>query len=264
MNSRERVQRTINFEEPDTTPMTELDVDVSVMEKILGCTLNVTHSLQAAVTANRRMERAYYDALYEVYRKVGFDILYAYESLPDGYRLKKLPDGRLMEQMGRIFSYDEAAKAYTPVGSIFHTVEDVKDFIEERFPDPYAPGRDYGVRYLAEINHEDKALGVFVREPFAHVWEALTPFKFVYWMHSESSVVARFIEKVTEYNLGLIDVYGELGCIDLIVMGGDLCDVKGPMLPPEMFRRLRIFEAMRKHVEEAHKHGIKFIKHTDG
>ncbi|MEM2123488.1 MAG: uroporphyrinogen decarboxylase family protein [Candidatus Bathyarchaeia archaeon] len=264
MNSRERVQRTVNFEESDTTPITELDVDVSVMEKILGRSLNVEHSLQAAITTNRRTERAYYDALYEVYSRVGFDILYAYESLPDGCRLEKLPDGRLMEQMGRVFSYDEVAKAYTPVGSIFKTAEDVMDFLDERFPNPYAPGRDYGIKYLAEINRGDKALGIFIREPFAHVWEALTPFKFVYWMHSEPSIVVKFIEKVTEYNLGLIDVYGELGFIDLIVMGGDLCDVKGPMLPPAEFRRLKIFDAMRKHVDEAHKHGIKFIKHTDG
>lgn len=264
MNSRERVLRAINFEEPDETPITELDVDVSVMERILGRTLNVMHSLQAAITVDRDMERAYYDALYEVYRKVGFDILYAYESLPDGYRLEKLPDGRLMEQMGRVFSYDDVAKAYTPVGSIFQTVEDVRDFLDERFPDPHAPGRDYGIKYLAEINRGDKALGVFIREPFAHVWEALTPVRFVYWMHREPSIVVKFIEKVTEYNLGLIERYGELGCVDLIVMGGDLCDVKGPMLPPGEFRRLRIFEAMRRHVEEAHRCGIKFIKHTDG
>jgi len=264
MNSRERVLRAVNFEEPDATPITELDVDVSLMEKILGRKLDVMHSLQATVTADRKMEKAYYDALYEVYSKVGFDILYAYESLPDGYRLERLPDGRLMEQMGRIFSYDDVAKAYTPVGSIFNTVEDVSDFLERRFPDPYAPGRDFGVKYLAEINREDKALGVFIREPFAHVWEALTPVRFVYWMHSEPSIVVRFVEKVTEYNLGLIEVYGELGCVDLIAMGGDLCDVKGPMLPPEEFRRLKIFDAMRRHVEAAHRHGIKFIKHTDG
>jgi len=120
------------------------------------------------------------------------------------------------------------------------------------------------LKYLANLNRGEKALGVFIREPFAHVWEALTPVKFVYWMHTNPSLVKDFIRRVTEFNLELIKIYGELGEVDLIVMGGDLCETKGPILRPEQFREFGIFEDMRKHVEMAHKYGIKFIKHTDG
>jgi uroporphyrinogen decarboxylase len=47
-------------------------------------------------------------------------------------------------------------------------------------------------------------------------------------------------------------------------MGGDLCEAKGPMLPPDKFRSLGVFDAMRRQVEMAHRYDTKFIKHTDG
>jgi hypothetical protein len=212
---------------------------------------------------DRKMETAFYDTLLQVYTKLELDIIYAYESLPDGYKLKQLPNGQLIDQIGRVFAYDKISKLYTPVGTIFNTPDDVKTFLDQHFPDPTTSGRDFGVKYLSKIN-QDMAAGIFIREPFAHVWEALTPVKFVSWMYSNPSIVSRFIEKVTEFNISLIDTYGEEDSIDLIVMGGDLCDVKGPMLPPEQFRKLKVYEAMRNHVEAAHKYSIKFIKHTDG
>lgn len=264
MNSRERVLKALNFEEPDMIPVTELDIDINLMERILRVKIDVQHSLQAAVVPDRKSEMAYCDSVYKAYEKMELDILYAQESLPDGYALKKLPDGSFVDQIGRVYGYDEVAKAYTPIGTIFDTPEDVERFLQEDFPDANVPGRDFGFRYLKKLNKAKKSLGIFIREPFAHVWEALTPVKFVRWMHTNPLTIKKFIDKVTEFNLGLIKIYGELGGADLIVMAGDLCDTNGPILPPEQFRRFGVFGAMRRHVEIAHKYGIKFIKHTDG
>jgi uroporphyrinogen decarboxylase len=47
-------------------------------------------------------------------------------------------------------------------------------------------------------------------------------------------------------------------------MGGDLCEAKGPMLPPDKFKSLGVFDGMRRQVETAHRYNTKFIKHTDG
>lgn len=263
MNSRERVLKAMNFEEPDMVPIAEMSVDVNLMEQILSVKTDIYHSGQGAIVANRKIEKAYYELVYKAYKKVGFDIVFADWSLPDNYKPKQLPDGRYIDEIGRVYGYDKVTKIYTYMGTVFNTEDDVKKFLAEEFPDPYAPGRDFGVKELAKLNKGEMALGVFIREPFAHVWEALTPVKFVYWMYSNPSLIKEFINKMTDFNLGLIEVYGELG-VDVIVMGGDLCDTKGPMLPPEQFRELGVFDAMRKHVEKAHKFGIKFIKHTDG
>lgn len=264
MNSRERVIKALNFEEPDIVPVTELNIDISLMEKILGVSIDIQHSMQAAVTPDRESEMAYYDYVYKAYKKMELDILYAEESLPDGYALKKLSDGSIVDQIGRVYGYDEGAKSYTPIRTIFDKPEDVENFLLKDFPDPTVSGRDFGFRYLKKISKEEKSLGILIREPFAHVWEALTPIKFVYWMRSNSSIIREFINKVTEFNLELIKIYGECGGADLILMAGDLCDTKGPMLHPEEFRRFKVFEMMRRHVEAAHKYNMKFIKHTDG
>ncbi|MEM4310809.1 MAG: uroporphyrinogen decarboxylase family protein [Nitrososphaerales archaeon] len=263
MNSRERVIKTMSFEEPDRVPMAELYVDVNLMEQILNVKSKALHSVQGAVVADREAERAYYELLYKTYEKLDFDIVYANMSLPDNYKPRQLKEDRYVDEIGRVHGYDKVTKIFTYMGTVFSNEDEVKRFLEEEFPDPYAEGRDFGLKELKKLNKERKALGVFIREPFAHVWEALTPIKFVHWIYSNPSIIKDFIDKMTEYNLGLIDVFGSIG-FDIIVMGGDLCETKGPMLPPEHFRRLGIFEAMRKHVEKVHKYGAKLIKHTDG
>ena len=263
MNSKERTLRSMNFEEPDMVPIAELGVDVNVMELILNTRSGAASAGQGAVIADRRSESAYYQLVFDAYKKLGFDIVYAESSLPDGYAPKRLEDGSLVDEIGRVHGYDQTTKTYSYTRSIFQTVEDVDKFLEEEFPDPYAPGRDFGLKLLAELNKGFMALGASLRDGFAHLWEALTPVKFVYWMHSNPSLVNKFMQKMTEFNKGLVKTYGELG-VDVIVLGGDLCDARAPMLPPDQFRKLGIFQAMREYVEIAHKYGSKVIKHSDG
>ncbi len=264
MNSRERVLKAINFEEPDTVPIGELFVDLSIMEKVLGIKKEILYSPQSALVSDRKEERALYEITHRTYEKIGFDAVCCIStSLPNNYRLKELPSGQVVDEIGKIYSYDKSAKAYTPTGTVFKSEDDVARFIDTEFPNPLAPGRDYGLKHLSELNNGEMALGVHIREPFAHVWEALTPVKFVYWMHTNPSIIKKFIDKMADFNIALIKILAEHN-LDIIILGGDLCEVKGPMLPPAKFRSLGIYEAMRKQVETAHKFDIKFIKHTDG
>ena len=264
MDCRERVLKAINFEEPDMVPISELAIDLALMEKILGVNEEITYSSQSALVSDRGKERVLYDVFYKTYTKLGFDLIYCISiSLPDGYELKRTPNGQVMDEIGRTYTYDNEAKTYTVTGTVFNTEDDVANFLETNFPDPLAPGRIYGLEYLKKINKGKLALGIHIREPFAHVWEALTPIKFVSWMHENPSIIKKFIDKMTEFNMKLIGILGEFD-LNIIVLGGDLCDAHGPMLSPEKFRSLGVFEAMKKQVEAAHKFGIKFIKHTDG
>jgi len=263
MKSRERVLKAINFEEPDIVPISEFHIDVNLMEQILGIKSSVYHSVQGAIVADREVERNYYELLFKTYEKLGFDIIYGDMSLPDGYRPKRMEDGRYIDEIGRVYGFDEVTKIYSYMGSAFKDEEDVKNFLSVEFPDPYANGRDFGMKLLAKWNEGNKALGVLIREPFAHVWEALTPVRFVNWLYKNPSIIKKFIDKMTEFNLGLIKVFGELG-VDIIVLAGDLCEAKGPMLSPMQFKNLGVFTSMKKQVDEAHKFGAKLIKHTDG
>ena len=51
--------------------------------------------------------------------------------------------------------------------------------------------------------------------------------------------------------------------VDLVISGGDYAEKNGPMVPPRFFREV-VFPNLRRQVEEAHRLGVKFIKHSDG
>jgi len=259
MKKRDRVMRALEIEEPDVVPITEIDMEVPIMESIMGERLQVATSLQTPVVADRRLEQKRIDFKIECYRKIGFDVLTIDLSPPEGWKPKKNPDGTIVDLWGRVLMLDVEAKAWVPYGTIFNQPEDFDDF---ESPNPNAPGWAYASEYAKKVIGEELALATFIRDPFAHAWEIFTPVKFVMWMYQRPSFISKAIEKLADFNIEIIKQIAEAGT-DFIISGGDYCEEKGPMVPIRFFRDV-IFPNLRRQVEEAHKRGVKFIKHTDG
>jgi len=229
------------------------------MERILGESLDVATSLQTPIVADRDLEKKRNDFKIDCYESVGFDLLTVDLSTPEGWTPEENPDGTLIDLWGRVLMLDKKAKAWVPYGTIFDKPEDFWDF---DFPDPHAHGWIYATSYSKKRIGEELALATFIRDPFAHAWEMFTPVKFVRWMYQSPDFVRRVIEKLTDFNIVIIGQIAEAGA-DLIISGGDYCEERGPMVPVSFFREL-IFPNLKRQVEEAHRRGIKFIKHTDG
>ena len=259
MKKRERVIKALEIEEPDTVPITEMDMEVPIMEVIMGERLQVVTSLQTPIVADRRLERKRTDFKIECYRRVGFDLLTIDLSPPEGWKPKENPDGTIVDLWGRTLLLDTEAKAWVPYGTIFNQPEDFEDF---EFPDPNATGWTYATDYAKKTIGEEMALATFMRDPFAHAWEIFTPVRFVTWMYQRPDFIRRVIEKLADFNIEIIRQTAEAGA-DFIISGGDYCEEKGPMVPLEFFRDV-IFPNLKRQVDEAHRRGIKFIKHTDG
>lgn len=259
MKKRERVIKALEIEEPDTVPITEMDMEVPIMEVIMGESLQVVTSLQTPIVADRRLERKRTDFKIECYRRVGFDLLTIDLSPPEGWKPKENPDGTIVDLWGRTLLLDTEAKAWVPYGTIFNQPEDFEDF---EFPDPNATGWTYATDYAKKTIGEEMALATFMRDPFAHAWEIFTPVRFVTWMYQRPDFIRRVIEKLADFNIEIIRQTAEAGA-DFIISGGDYCEEKGPMVPLEFFRDV-IFPNLKRQVDEAHRRGIKFIKHTDG
>jgi uroporphyrinogen decarboxylase len=51
--------------------------------------------------------------------------------------------------------------------------------------------------------------------------------------------------------------------VDLVISGGDYSERNGPMVSPRFFREV-VFTNLKRQVDEAHRLGMKFIKHSDG
>ena len=260
MNKRERFLAALEHREPDRVPIGEMAVDIPILEKITGMTFRGQVSLQAQISADRGAEIVKRDMEIICSRKY-FDFICVDLSAPDGFEAKENPDGTRTDEWGRILGYDEAGKAWSPLGSmsIFKTVEDVENF---EFPDPHAPGRTFGIEYVMERVKGELGVTSFIRDPFCHVWEVLGPMTFVRWMYEEPRALDLMFDHMTRFNIEMIKRMAELG-VDLIVSGGDYAEEKGPFVPLKFFRE-KIFPRLKEQVDAAHRYGVPFIKHSDG
>lgn len=259
MNRRERVLTALEMEEPDRVPLSEVDIDVPLMEAITGTRFPSATSLQTQVIADRDMERRRVDLKADCYEKIGFDMFTMDLSAPEDWEPTVNPDGTMVDLWGRVLRIDERSKAWVPYSSVFTAPEDFEVF---DLPDPSSPGWTFAVEYARRVIGDDMTLAAFIRDPFSHAWEMFTPIKFVTWMYQRPRFIRRVLDELTEFNVKIIKQIAEADA-DLIISGGDYCEVKGPMVPVKFFREA-IFPCLRRQVEASHRRGIKFIKHTDG
>jgi uroporphyrinogen decarboxylase len=256
---REQVLKTLNIEEPDFVPISELDIEIPIMEAIIGKKFPVAVSLQTPIVADRKLEKKRNEFRIECYRKLDFDLFTADLSAPENWTPKENPDGTIVDLWGRVLMLDKQAKAWIPYGTIFDYPEEFENF---EFPDPNSPGCYFATKYAKKTLGNDMAIATFIRDPFAHAWEIFTPVKFVTWMYQKPNFIKRAIEKLADFNVQIIKHIADAGA-DFIISGGDYCEEKGPMVPPRFFREV-IFPNLKRQVEEAHRRKMKFIKHTDG
>ena len=259
MNKRERTLRTLGMEEPDMVPMTEMDVDVPLMEAITGTIFPAATSLQTQVIVDREMEKKRVSIKADCYEKVGFDIFTMDLSAPEDWEPVINNDGTMVDLWGRVLRLDEQSKAWVPYSTVFDVPEDY-----DVFPtiNPEAPGWTFAIEHSRKIIGEEVALAAFIRDPFSHVWEMFTPMKFVTWMYQKPDFIKRVLDDMTKFNVDIIKQIGEAD-VDLIISGGDYCEEKGPMVPTKFFQDA-IFPCLKRQVETAHRFDMKFIKHTDG
>jgi len=259
VNGRERVLKALELEEPDRVPLTEVDVEVPLMEDVLGKTFPAATSLQTQVLADRRLEEKRTEFKVKFCRKVGFDLLILDLSAPEGWVPKTLPGDLMVDLWGRVLRLDGKAKAWVPYSTVFNVPEDVEAF---QTPDPEANGWTLSMELGVRMVDGEVAVAGFIRDPFALAWEMLTPMKFVLWMYRERRFLEGLLEKLTKFNVKVVKRLGEVG-VDFVVSGGDYCEERGPMAPVWFFRDM-VFPRLAKQVEAAHSRGLSFVKHTDG
>ncbi|RLG94097.1 hypothetical protein DRO37_06525 [Candidatus Bathyarchaeota archaeon] len=237
MKGRERVLATLDFEEPDRVPITELGVDPRHVRAIAG--------------ANDPLK---------CYRKLNFDLIVCGVAHPEDWRPKVLPDGSIVDEWGRICKIDPITETSIPVGT---TIKSIEDWKEHPLPDPEASGRMNAITNIVNrIKDGEMLVAGSVRSPFALAWEIFMPSRFCQLLFEKPAEIARVIEEITEFNIKVIKQLIEAGA-ELIIQSGDLAEKRGPLVSPKYFDEI-IFPNLRREVEAAHKMGVKFIKHTDG
>jgi uroporphyrinogen decarboxylase len=259
MNMRDRVLTTLDHQEPDMVPVTELTIDPPHMEALTELKLQGETSFQTPVSADRKDEMAKVEMVFKCYSKLGFELVPCDLSAPDGWHAAKNPDGTMTDEWGRILRYTSVTKTWSPFGSIFDTPDAFGRF---PFPDPEASGRLFAIEQMKKLVKGDLALAIFIRDPFAHACEMFTMNNFVRWLYEKPQFLTKAIEKLADFNVSIIRQLRAIG-VDLVISGGDYAEKNGPMVPPRLFRQM-VFPGLRRQVDEAHRLGVKFIKHSDG
>jgi len=259
MNKKERVMRTLDHDEPDLVPMTEMSIDPRHLETITQTRFIGETSLQTPVSADRRAEMNKVATFVLAYRKLGFELIPCDLSAPDGWSSKKNPDGTMTDEWGRVLSYDSKCKTWVPTNSIFAIPEDFERF---PLPDPHASGRTFAIAEMKKNVGDEIALAAFIRDPFAHAWEMFKITDFVRWFYEKPHFIQRVIERITDFNIKMIKQVADTKA-DLIISGGDYSEKRGPLVPVRFFKDV-VFPNLLRQVEAAHKAGLRFIKHSDG
>lgn len=259
LNKKDRVLKTLDLEEPDVVPICEIDMELPIIEAITGRTSPVAGSGRTDPAANRKLEEMRVLLRLDCYKKLGFELFVINLSNPDHLTSEMRPDGTIVDLWGKVLVLDKQRKAWVPCGTIFNTPEDFEDF---DFPDPNESGWTFTTEQSKRFHDDTMALATVIRDPFANAWEMFTPQKFVLWMYQKPDFIKRVIERLTDFNTKIIDRVVEAGA-DLIISAGDYSEEKGPMVPPKFFTEV-VFPNLQRQVCAAHRHGLKFVKHSDG
>ena len=151
-----------------------------------------------------------------------------------------------------------------------HPLQDWSDFKNYPIPDPEKCMGIGPVDWAAEQRSIEQAHknGGFVQRGLRHghtflqVCDIRGYENVLFDMEDEEPLLEELLEKITEFNLGIIQRYVELGA-DLIAIPEDLGMQVGPMLSPDNFRKY-IIPCYHKLVAPIKKGGCLVHMHSDG
>ncbi len=282
LTSKERVQTTLQFEEPDRVPIGEYAIDFDTVEKIVGheTYLRAKAKSQIAFWEGRHDEVAdsYVKDHIELHRKLDLDIVNLsadatwYISPPsDDPPPRKTADNTWEDKYGRVYKYSEVTADITCVKDPVAAQRQfsVADFSSE----PQKPTRNERSweildQTISEFAGEKFICGpsggevgiVFLGDGFGVGGGAM-----------EKGLIAlieqpEVVRAATDYLVKQQNLADEVTIHpgqDAVLWGIDFGQKSSPFISPEMFKDL-FLEANKERVARIHSRGLKVIKHSCG
>jgi uroporphyrinogen-III decarboxylase len=104
-----------------------------------------------------------------------------------------------------------------------------------------------------------------VCEAHETIWRILGSERVMYWMGEHPDEIARFVERIHEFSLGLVkaQIKAAAGRLDGMVIWGDVAYKKGMLFSPAYWRQ-HFKPVVKSLVDECHRHGLMVIYHGCG
>jgi uroporphyrinogen decarboxylase len=233
MNSYERIMTAMELGRPDRVPLVEFIIDPKVYKEILP----------------------------EAQTQTDFEVHFDFDAVCCGVVFEPVShhaDSTYLDEWG--VSYHQSPELVNhPVAGPIQTADDLAVY---RPPDPDAPHRLGRLPELVKKYKHKKAIIFHQRAAFMwsaylmHIQEILMKFL------DEPDLVHGVMDCVLDVNIHIARNAVRAGA-DIITLGDDYADNKGPMFSPAVFREF-IAPRLKKMVDAIHEEGGKVCKHSDG
>jgi len=276
MLPRERVFAALEHREPDRIPWGEHSVDYNVYEDILG--------RETLVQAKIKQTQAYWDGrrdeIVENYKRDRLDLIRALEMdvvfvsrvPPKGYHpkpLEKLDEETYRDESGNIYRisaatgdlrlFDAVPKNYVPP-----TLEGLQKQIDKLDEQPLGNTNDSSWEFVHHAVKEMKATHFIMLLCGDLEYPGFGATEEEFWMNLilEPEICRKIAELRGKRLIKEASLFAQLG-VDGIMPCGDLGSSTAMLASPEIYREM-IYPWHKAHAEEAHKHGLKILKHCCG
>ena len=146
--------------------------------------------------------------------------------------------------------------------AVGHPITDLDSFRRYEPPPVDSPIRFKKIESVIQRFGKEKAVVVNLHDIFSFPRDLMGLDKFLMAFITEPELVRKIVGFSVDYNLELAKLV-KLRGVEIIGIGDDLADSKGPFVSPAMFREV-LFPEFKRVVQGFKKLGFYVIKHSDG
>jgi len=193
------------------------------------------------------------DTLFLIHEHFGVDGFTAFELGNEN----RIDDNHIKDDWQVVFELNPYGIP-VPVG---HPVSDKEDL--RQFKPPVPKRHHFMLLELAKQRFQDNiACFWMMRGTFVRSWRVAGMENVMLKMFDDPQFYHDLATMIMEYNLASLDIITKLG-VDVVIVEDDIADKNFPLIAPEQFKEF-IWPYNVRIVEEAHKRGLKVMRHSDG
>ncbi len=257
LSHRERVMRALSHEEPDRVPFDLGGTRCSTVHVVEYQKLKAHFGIESEDTIIHKYQQVV--TVHEpILEALDIDFRYVVPGAPDKTREKPVGEDGYVDEWGVVRHKPPSSFYYDLVKAPLAGPITVQDIINYPMPDPYDPGYTRGLRdkLLYYRQNTDYAIVLALPSPIVHTAQFLRGFEdwFADLVRDEKLTGVLFdavVEQSTALAEEILKVGGDLA--DIVAFTDDLGIQTGPMISPELYRRLfkprhkKYFDTVKKH-----------------
>jgi len=271
MSHKERYLTAVRRQVPDLVPVDASFMDMIHVERITGKKTYATGGGGGGGGIALRPEEADLDLneimlrnqklLNEAMKGVGFDSLVVsdYWLYPRGFKLKFIDGNTYVDQWGKIYRIRADVRITYWIGGTIKSEEDL-----DRYEPPNPDEISYEIvdETVKEAGDEYPVIGwCHCGEMFSYLLRGGID-QLVLDIYRRPEFAKKLIKTISETNIEIAKRVMDRG-VSMIVDSDDVADSRGTFYPPKIFREF-FFPYTKKLVDECHRRGVPFMRHSDG